>query len=369
MTEAIARAEKIVGSVRLVDGGAAGAEPLTALADMEIDESTPKPCARLIGSPGRLWLLHGRWKGGKSTFMEGGVAAITRGREWLGDATTAGSVLLCTEMHAGDVKRTLRQFDADLARVYVCRPEELSDHVQRSPEDLVLVVVDTLTTYAEAIGITKLSDPITAKALMMTLRRAVFGSRPDVSLHVQHHNRKAPAGVDEAEARDSTAIMGDADQVISLLDGEKGDPPTIRRLRATGRWSVPGATVRLAGDGFELVSTDDPLDTDPTGGGGGGVRFDRTAVVEYIMRNEEGAVGGALTLNQIQTGMEATSRPARAEVKRLVQGAELDGELTKVDVQRGGQRRDGFRAPSCTPSSTLRLRHRKTGRRKTGRRR
>ena len=183
------------------------------------------------------------------------------------------------------------------------------------------------------------------------------------------HPRKAPAGVDEAEARDSTAIMGDADQVISLLDGEKGDPPTIRRLRATGRWSVPGATVRLAGDGFELVSTDDPLDTDPTGGGGGGVRFDRTAVVEYIMRNEEGAVGGALTLNQIQTGMEATSRPARAEVKRLVQGAELDGELTKVDVQRGGQRRDGFRAPSCTPSSTLRLRHRKTGRRKTGRRR
>ena len=133
----------------------------------------------------------------------------------------------------------------------------------------MLVVVDTLTTYAASIGITKLSEPIPAKNLMLSLRRAVFGSRPGVSLHVQHHNRKAPAGSDEAEARDSTAIMGDADQVISMLDGEKGDPPTIRRLRATGRWSVPGATVRLAGDGFELVSTDDPLDTDPTGGGGG----------------------------------------------------------------------------------------------------
>ena len=210
------------------------------------------------------------------------MAAITRGREWLGRATKAGSVLLCTEMHVGDVKRTLRQFDADLTRVYVCRPEELSEHVQRAPDDLVLVVVDTLTTYAEAIGITKLSDPITAKKLMMTLRRAVFGSRPEVSLHVQHHNRKAPVGVDEAEARDSTAIMGDADQVISMLDGEKGDPPTIRRLRATGRWSEPGATVRLAGDGFEIVSTDDPLDTDPTGGGGGVDRFDRPAVVEYM---------------------------------------------------------------------------------------
>jgi hypothetical protein len=166
-------------------------------------------------------------------------------------------------------------------------------------------------------------------------------------LHVQHHNRKAPAGVDEAEARDSTAIMGDADQVISMLDGEKGDPPTIRRLRATGRWSEPGATVRLAGDGFEIVSTDDPLDTDPTGGGGGGGgRFDRAAVVEYVMREAPSAEGAALTLNQIQQGLGARSRPAAEEVKRIARSATFDGILEACKVLRKGQKRDGYAVSS-----------------------
>ena len=314
--------------------------------DMDVDDGPPEWAAWLVGCPGRLVLLHGRWKGGKSTYAEGGIAAITRGDDWLDRPTREGSVLVCSEMHPGDVKRTLRQFNADLSRVYVCRPEKLAAAVAAAPVDLVLVVVDTLTTYAEAIGITKLSDPIIAKALMMSLRRAVFDSRPDVALHVQHHNRKAPAGVDEAEARDSTAIMGDADQVVSLLDGEKGDPPTIRRLRSKGRWSEPGATVRLTATGFELVSVDDLGDNDsPTGGGGGGGgRYTRDEVVEYVMQHAESAGGGGLTLNQIQKGLGARSRPAGDEVKRLVKSATYDGLLEGCEVVRQNQPRDGYRA-------------------------
>ena len=235
------RAAKAIPDPRVDDGGdAEGKPPLISLADLDIDDSLPEWCGWLIGCPGRLVLLHGRWKGGKSTFMEGGVAAITRGREWLGRATKEGSVLLCTEMHTGDVKRTLRQFDADLARVYVCRPEDLSEHVQRAPEDLVLVVVDTLTTYAEAIGITKLSDPITAKTLMMTLRRAVFGTRPDVSLA-----RAAPQSQGAGRGRRGRGPRLDrhhgrrrpGDLHARWREGRPADhPPTARDGPLVGAW-------------------------------------------------------------------------------------------------------------------------------------
>ena len=120
--------------------------------------------------------------------------------------------------------------------------------------------------------------------------------------------------------------------------------------------------MRLAGDGFEIVSTDDPLDTDPTGGGGGGGgRFDRAAVVEYVMREAPSAEGAALTLNQIQQGLGARSRPAAEEVKRIARSATFDGILEACKVLRKGQKRDGYAVSSFRDGGAkVRLRQRHT---------
>ena len=66
---------------------------------------------------------HAREKAGKSTLIGAAVAAVTRGRPFLGMPTLAGDVLWVGEETVADVKVRLSQWDAALERVYfVGRP-------------------------------------------------------------------------------------------------------------------------------------------------------------------------------------------------------------------------------------------------------
>ena len=77
----------------------------------------PPVVARLIAHVGRVTLLHAREKAGKSTLIGAAVAAVTRGRTFLGMPTLAGDVLWVGEETVADVKVRLSQWDADLERV------------------------------------------------------------------------------------------------------------------------------------------------------------------------------------------------------------------------------------------------------------
>ncbi len=250
------------GVVRLSDADAAGTSV-----------EGPPVVARLIAHVGRVTLLHAREKAGKSTVIGAAVAAVTRGRAFLGTPTLAGDVLWVGEETVADVKVRLSQWDADLERVYfVGRPNPDPAH-EASLRRLVgrfrpvWVVLDTWSHYLQLHRVKDTAGPGEQGLLIgdvVNLARE-FGS----AFAVSHHNRKNPSasaesGDTEGEYRDSTAIGAAVDMIVSV---SRGGTPRSRRLTPSGRWPEDPLTVVLEpGVGFEPVPDLEKAEQDRSGG-------------------------------------------------------------------------------------------------------
>ena len=252
-------AELPVGVVRLSDAAIDG----TAAAG-------PPAVARLLAHVGRVTLLHAREKAGKSTLIGAGVAAVTRGRPFLGMPTVADDVLWVGEEAVGDVKVRLSQWEADLERVYFTRrPSPDSEH-DSSLRQLVArlrpvwVILDTWSHYLKVHRVKATAGPGEQGLLLgdvVDLARE-YGT----AVALAHHNRKNPSTAAESgdaagEYRDSTAIGAAVDMIVSV---SRALAPRARRLTPSGRWAEDPLTVVLEpGAGFELAT--DPEEDEPAG--------------------------------------------------------------------------------------------------------
>ncbi len=220
----------------------------------------PPVVARLIAHAGRVTLLHAREKAGKSTLIGAAVAAVTRGRPFLGAPTVSGDVLWIGEEDASDIKSRLLQWDADLDRVYFIRRPSVDPEHESSLRRLVArlrpvwVIVDTWSHY---LKVHRVKDTSGAGEQGLLIGDVVDIARDcRAAVAISHHNRKNPSataesGDGEGEYRDSTAIGAAVDMIVSV---SRGKTPRARRLTPSGRWQEDPLTVVLnPGAGYELA--------------------------------------------------------------------------------------------------------------------
>ena len=243
------------------------------LSDAAIDGTAaagPPAVARLLAHVGRVTLLHAREKAGKSTLIGAAVAAVTRGRPFLGMPTVAGDVLWVGEEAVGDVKARLSQWEADLERVYFTRRPSPDPEQDSSLRRLVArlrpvwVILDTWSHYLKVHRVKDTAGPGEQGLLIgdvVDLARE-YGT----AVALAHHNRKNPSAAAESgdaagEYRDSTAIGAAVDMIVSV---SRSRVPRGRRLTPSGRWAEDPLTVVLEpGAGYELAT--DPEEDEPAG--------------------------------------------------------------------------------------------------------
>lgn len=229
--------------------------PVRAMSEILEDPEAlrpPEPVVPQMAWKGRVSLLAAREKLGKSTLAAAAAAAVSRGRQFLGEPVERGSALvLALEEHVADVVGRLVDFDADPDRVFIM------DRIGEDPViDLAnavalvgprLAVVDTLAAFVRPLGL----EPGNATAWTAALTPVAHVARDtDTAIHLLHHADKA-----RNEYRDSTAIGATVDVIMEMKEGT-GDGE--RKVKARGRFRVSDFSVRKVGTPgsprFELAS-------------------------------------------------------------------------------------------------------------------
>jgi len=208
----------------------------------------PQPVVPRIAWRGRVSLLAGREKEGKSTLASAAAAAVTRGAAFLEGPALQGDVLyLALEEHESDVATRLSRFGADPARIFVAvQLERPSEDLEKAAAEHrpVLIVVDTLAAFVGG----DIEDPGNSSAWTPLMARLVRIARDhDSAVLLLHHARKS-----DGTYRDSTAIGAAVDVLLEIrLDQQD---PNARHLKARGRFEVPDTSVCLTSNGFSLAS-------------------------------------------------------------------------------------------------------------------
>jgi hypothetical protein len=208
-----------------------------------------------IGYRGRLVLLAGPDKAGKSTLLGHGLAAVSSRGVFLGEpvnARTGDVVLVGLEEAVGDAVRRFAGLRADPQRVRL---------VTMSPPDVLVRLREQLTEVpADAVGIDSLTelarvtlgkvpDDGDNAGWAAVLRPLVAIAREhDTALILLHHVRRS-----DGQFRGAGEIAAAADAVLELKTPAQGEDPTMRHVSGRGRWPVEPFTVRLTGEGFEIA--------------------------------------------------------------------------------------------------------------------
>jgi len=191
---------------------------------------------------GRVTLLVGREKSGKSTLAVCAASALTRGGKFLGEGAMRGTVLwVGVEEHPGDLARKAVAFEADPETFLVLQRVEnplrdLEDAIRRETPELV--VVDTLPSFLGAMRIES-GDAAGWTAVMAEFVR--MARAYSCAMVLLHHASKA-----SGEARDSTAITANADVILTVKE-DAGDTD-LRRVETRGRFHVEPFAYLLHGD-------------------------------------------------------------------------------------------------------------------------
>lgn len=219
-----------------------------SLAEILADPAALEPPAVVIPRlawRGRITLLAGREKRGKSTVTTAGAAAASRAEKWLGDPTPRDTRVLwvALEEHVADLAARMVDWRADSNAIHVldglvaCDDLIAAIHDEARALGATLVVIDTLAALVEATGARP--DPGSSTAWAPTMAGlARLARETDAAVLILHHARKS-----DGAYRDSSAIGAAVDVIIEMAD----DPadPAVRVLRARGRWNVPGYAIRL----------------------------------------------------------------------------------------------------------------------------
>lgn len=218
----------------------------------------PSAVAERFAWRGRLTLLSGREKLGKTTLTAKVAASVTRCMPLFGmepTLTVPAAVLWCAlEGHVDDVAYHLLTFGADPNRVLML--DRLGDPATRlnalaeivAAHRPALIVVDTLSSLVSGA----IDDPKGDSAAWTLWMNGLghLARDADAAVLVTHHARKS-----DGRYRDSTAIGAGADMILELLADERD--ATARIIEPKGRWSVPRFVVRLEGEEYVLAASAD----------------------------------------------------------------------------------------------------------------
>ncbi len=207
----------------------------------------PVPVIPHLAWTGRVTLLAAREKDGKSTLVAAGCAALSQGRRFLGEFVDAGNVLwLSSDAESPyDLVARFQRFGAFPTNVW------LADEWDRVPASFLravldnrptVAVIDTLASFAE-LAVEDANASAAWTPVMTALKRCANESGTAIVL--LHHASKATG-----RYRDSTAIGAGVDVLLEMEPVESD--PTVRRLRARGRFRVADVSVRLDGNDFAL---------------------------------------------------------------------------------------------------------------------
>jgi hypothetical protein len=205
---------------------------------------------------GRLSILAGPDKSGKSTLARHGTAALTRSRPFLGEPVGARhgrAVHLGLEEAVGDQVISLTELGAtagNVQLVVMAAPDLLGKVgalLEEWPADLV--IVDSLQEYARVTG--SIPDDGDAAGWATVVRPLVaLARRFDVAVLILHHVRKS-----DGQYRGSTEIAAAADCLLELIPPGSSDPQNVRRIRGRARWPVEPFTVELSEGEYRMGGT------------------------------------------------------------------------------------------------------------------
>lgn len=227
----------------------------------ELQAVTPR-----IAYRGRSTLLAAREKDGKSTFLRGLLAAVSRGSIFLDGRCAYGrGLLVAIEEHVGDVARSLTEFGADWDRVFVMTPADFYDRdpieaIAEAVADLKpdIVGIDTLAALVSLLpSVPDAGDSAKWVPIMTRLTQIARGSgktrsacgtpSKETALVILHHARKS-----DGKYRDSSAIGGGVDAILEMKEGKGG----TRVVEGRGRWPIDKFTFLLRNRRFEVLDAE-----------------------------------------------------------------------------------------------------------------
>ncbi len=166
---------------------------------------------------GRVTLLSGREKIGKSTLVAGAVASVSAGKPVFGEATAWPLRVLwyALDEHATDTVRRFEKLGADSSQVFINDQPRTVDQLLAALKcdisaipGVELVVVDTLSRVFAASGV----DPNSSREVEPAISRLVdYFHRRDVACILLYHTGKGGR-----EYRGSTAIGATVDDILTL---------------------------------------------------------------------------------------------------------------------------------------------------------
>ena len=182
--------------------------------------------------PGRVSVVYGIAKIGKSELLSQGLAALFTGEAFLGQRCNYDGRPICVacEMTPQQAARYIRKhgigLDSD-APIYIgqfATVEQITAFVEA--ENPCLVIVDTLTMLAASADV-DINDAVRVRQLIMTLKL-----HPDIAVLLVHHSSKATG-----EYRNSTDIAAVVDIKVQVQhidsNGETTGDNSVSRRRLT----------------------------------------------------------------------------------------------------------------------------------------
>lgn len=182
----------------------------------------PEATINGLAYPGRTTLLYAREKTGKSTLSAQAIAALTTGRDYLGNRLTATPVLwYCIDEPLRDCIQRFARMNADAAQLHISdeRPSAAQLASEAHHTRAGLVVIDTLTElWRGRVEDSKNSDQIAA--FLDPYTRAA--RELNVALLLQHHSPKR--GNDFAGAQ---ALGAKVDILAHLRQPHRGNTDDV----------------------------------------------------------------------------------------------------------------------------------------------
>lgn len=208
---------------------------------------------------GRVSLLAGREKLGKSTLVSAAAAAASNGEPLFDvEPDRQGYVLYFgLEEALADAAGRLVRCGADPDRLVFAEPQHVApfERLERCVEVLApaLVVVDSLAAFTQQLD---LEPGNSAHWTRVMSRFTNLARAKDAALVLVHHARKR-----DGRYRDSTAIGAGVDMILEM---SRGDAENEREISARGRWALEDYSFVLEESegrlGYRLTDDGEPLE-------------------------------------------------------------------------------------------------------------
>jgi len=215
---------------------------VTARETAEETPENPEWIAHGYVAAGAVTEIDGKIKGGKTTLVMALIAAVRRGRPFLGQPTIQTSVIYLTEQNERSYREALRRAGLltadDVHIMYWSRaqgfewPEVVGLARLKAREvGAGLLVVDTLAHWAGLTGDAENNAGSALEAVGPLLAAAADG----LGVVVLRHERKSGGDVGDS-ARGSSAFGGAVDIVVQVSRSEGNIRPTLRKLSSLSRF-------------------------------------------------------------------------------------------------------------------------------------